>query len=225
MKWDIAASSPCTTQGVYSSQDRTVCCVHLKTEVLSWRNSYKEALLPLSNLKRKRTSCLNINKNRGDTQVLDWSVAEGWRESGCSLLPSFTHLVEKFMIWTQYIWTHLLFLVHNCSLHERIPPAPLALFVLSITHTCSTRHRQNGSTITKHGSLHKARPALEFILPLLGCTSIYTYPRLHRGSTAGGGPNHPHLKGDKETAHCACRGPRRSWALSGHPGEQILLPW
>lgn len=52
--------------------------------------------------KERRTSCLSITKNRGDTLVLDWSVADGWGKSGCSLLPSFIHLAETSMTWTDF---------------------------------------------------------------------------------------------------------------------------
>lgn len=112
----------------------------------------------------------------------------------------------------------MLFLVHNCSLNERIPLAPLALFVLSITHT---QHETTPKWLdhNKTRLAPQSTASLGIPPPPLG----YTTSTPIQGFTGtAGGHNHPHLKGDEETAHCTQRR-QRSRAVSGQPGEQILL--
>lgn len=129
-------------------------------------------------------------------------------ECGCSLLPSFIHLVEKFVIWTHFsTFGHICFSWFITA--PRIPLAPLALFVLSITHT----HHETTPKWLDHNKtwlVPQSTASLEFLLPLWD-TQHPHLPQASQGSTAGG-PNLPHLKGMK----------KQHLVLRGAPGEAGL---
>lgn len=139
----------------------------------------------------------------------------------CGLLPSFIHLVEKFVIWINFsTFGHISWLI---TAPEFLDSSPSPGFVCIVYHS----HRQHETTPkwldhNKTWLAPQSTASLGVPPPTRGYASLHTYPRLHGGRTTRG-HSHPHRKGDGQTAHCARSGPRRGWTASGHPGERIVL--